>query len=113
MPGIGWNGKDNTTTMTVNIPIVLELLLAACAGLALGAVYFGGLWLTVRRLPHWRQPALLMSISFLLRLVLLASGLYLMADGHWQRYAAAVPGLLIARWWGLRRIQPTTKGFKP
>lgn len=92
--------------MTDNIAIVAELLLAASAGILLGCIYFGGLWLTIRRLTRWRQPGLTMMASLLVRLTLVAVGLYLLADGHWQRYVAAVPGLLIARWWWIGRISP-------
>jgi F1F0 ATPase subunit 2 len=92
--------------MTTNIAIAVEWLMAASVGIMLGCVYFGGLWLTIRQIPHSRQPGLAMLASLLVRLALVALGLYLLADGHWQRYAAALAGLLIARWWWIRRIAP-------
>ncbi|MGY6277741.1 N-ATPase subunit AtpR [Methylomonas sp. MgM2] len=91
--------------MTNNAYLIAELLGAACAGFALGWIYYGGLWLTVRRVAHWRQPALGMLASIAIRLTLVATGLFILADGHWQRYLAALPGLLLARWWWTRRIQ--------
>lgn len=92
--------------MTNNITIAAEWLMAASVGIMLGCVYFGGLWLTVRQIQHSRQPGLAMLTSLLVRLSVVALGLYLLADGHWQRYAAALAGLLIARWWWIRRIAP-------
>lgn len=92
--------------MTTNFAIAAEWLMAASVGIMLGCVYFGGLWLTVCRLQHSRQPGLAMLTSLLVRLALVTLGLYLLAGGHWQRYAAALAGLLIARWWWIRRIVP-------
>ncbi len=89
-----------------DMDILAELILAAAAGFGLGGLFFGGLWLTVRGVQHWRHPGLGMLASLLFRLGLLGGGLFLFADGHWQRYAATVPGLLLARWWWVRHIQP-------
>lgn len=91
--------------MTDDLTLIAELLTAASSGLALGCVYYGGLWLTVNRIVHWRQPAIGMMLSLLLRLALVAIGLYVLADGHWQRYAAALPGFLAARWWWIRHVR--------
>ena len=83
---------------------VLELIIVAGLGMVLGGIYFGGLWLTVRTATQRRQPGLIMLTSLFLRLALVGAGLYLMADGHWQRYAAALPGLLLARRLCLRTL---------
>ena len=92
--------------MTNNLSAVAELLFAAGMGVVLGSLFFGGLWLTIRLTPRWRHPGLGMLASLFLRLALVGIGLYLLADGHWQRYAAALPGLLLSRWWWVRRIEP-------
>lgn len=81
------------------------LLLSLAGGLLLGGVYFGGLWFSVKQAPHWHYPGLSMALSLLLRLALVGFGLYWLADGFWQRYAAALPGLLIARWLWLRHAR--------
>ncbi|MGR8980680.1 MAG: N-ATPase subunit AtpR [Gammaproteobacteria bacterium] len=97
------------THFDMNISII-ELSLAAFAGALLGALYFGGLWLTVRRTHTWRHPGLSLVISLFIRLAIVAICLYLVADGQWQRYLAAVPGFWAARWWWLGRINPAAKG---
>lgn len=83
-----------------------ELVLAASLGLLLGGLYFGGLWLTVRHVTRATYPGLLLTASLFLRLAMVAAGLYLLADGHWQRYLAALPGLWLARRLCVRRIAP-------
>ncbi len=85
---------------------MVELIGAALAGTLLGSFYFGGLWFTVRHAAQWRNPGLGVAASLFLRLVLVALGFYWLADGHWQRYAAAAAGLLAARWVWIRRIEP-------
>lgn len=95
--------------MNEGLALTAEWLLAAACGGLLGSVYFGGLWLTLRRVSTSRHPALLMLSSLLLRLAGVGFGLYLFADGNWQRYLAAVPGIVLARWLWIRRIEPKRK----
>lgn len=85
----------------------LYLLLALFAGMLLGWVHFGGLWLTVNHLSKSRSPALFTLGSFILRTLVVLFGLYLVADGHWQRLAAGMVGLLISRRLILVRYRPT------
>jgi len=67
------------------------------AGMALGAFFYFGLWLTVRALLATRHPVLLTLSSFWARtLVVLAGFLYLM-QGHWQYAVACVTGFLVGR----------------
>ncbi len=67
---------------------VLALAMAFTAGLGLGLFYFGGLWLTVRRLPTAKHPFRLMLGSFFLRLGISLVGFYLIISG-----SLGVPGL--------------------
>ena len=73
------------------------LLLPAAAGLALGLVYFGALWLTVRALPAARSPALLTLASLTARLALLLLGFHAVAAGRWERLLACLAGFVLAR----------------
>ena len=93
---------------------LLLLALAAIGGLALGLFFFGGLWWTVRRGVISRHPALLFTGSLILRLGVTVGGLWLLSGGDWQRLAAGLVGLLIARWLVTRwtRPRPVAEGAK-
>ena len=75
----------------------LMLALTGMAGLLLGAIFFGGLWWTVRLGVASRRPALLFLGSLLLRTVVVVAGFYFVGDGHWQRLLACLFGFVIAR----------------
>jgi F1F0 ATPase subunit 2 len=85
--------------------VTLTLLGAAAGGLVLGAVHFGGLWLTVQRLPAARRPALLALGSFVLRTVAVAGGVVLLAAGDARRVLAALAGILAARAAAVHRVR--------
>ncbi|TXT37385.1 MAG: hypothetical protein FD135_3669 [Comamonadaceae bacterium] len=81
--------------MGMNNP--LALLLAALAGTALGAFYFGGLWWTVRQTLAARQPALWVLGSLMLRMGVTMSGFYWVAGGDWRRMLSCLAGFVMAR----------------
>ncbi len=86
--------------MPVNagLPAVwLPLVAAFVAGLALGFLFFGGLWLTVKQLATAKQPALLFVASFVLRTAAVVVGVYLIGAGQWQRIAACMAGFILMR----------------
>lgn len=75
----------------------LTLVLAVMAGLLLGAIFFGGLWWTVRLAVVSRRPALLFLGSLLVRTAVVVAGFYFVGDGHWQWLLACLVGFVIAR----------------
>ena len=75
----------------------LTLILALAAGGGLGAVFFGGLWWTVRKGVSSKQPVLWIFGSLLLRGGLALTGFYFVSDGHWQRLLACLLGFVMAR----------------
>jgi F1F0 ATPase subunit 2 len=77
-----------------------------CAGLAIGALYFLGLWWTVRRLPALKAPALWVLVSFLLRSAVAVAGFYFVMQGRWQNLLICVAGFTLMRLWLVRRITP-------
>jgi F1F0 ATPase subunit 2 len=81
----------------VNDVLTLALALALATGLLLGAIFFGGLWWTVRKGVSSKRPALLFLASLLLRTAVVVAGFYVVSDGHWQRLLACVLGFTIAR----------------
>lgn len=84
----------------------LGLAIAALVGALLGAFHFGGLWWTVRRIASARRPAALALASYIVRLAVVGAGLFLVMDGRWERLAAALAGLLVARFVVVRRTVP-------
>jgi len=80
--------------------MTFDPLLIACAfafGAAVGGLYFGGLWLTVRCLATARHPKKLLVISYGLRLSLLLAAFYPLAQQGPAAVAAAMVGLLLSR----------------
>ncbi len=74
-----------------------ELIGALMAGLLLGALFFGGLWWTVRQGLLSRTPALWFGLSAVVRTGVLFTGLYFIARGSLVSLLVCVLGLLIAR----------------
>ena len=87
-------------------------LLAGLAGLALGVVFFGGLWWTVLKAASSGHPARWFLGSALLRGAIVLPGFFLLSGGHWQRLVGALVGFIVARlgviW--LTRPMPETAG---
>ena len=75
----------------------LSLALAFATGVLLGAIFFGGLWWTVRKGLSSTQPALWFLGSLLLRTSIALAGFYLIARGHWERLLVCLVGFMIAR----------------
>jgi F1F0 ATPase subunit 2 len=75
----------------------LRLVLACGAGAVLGAMFFGGLWWTVRKGVSSRQPALWFVGSLLLRMGIVLAGFYLVSGGHWERLMLCLVGFVMAR----------------
>ena len=88
--------------------IAIHLSLAVMAGLALGLFYFGGLWLTVKKIPCSGKPVTFLFGSFALRLMVTLYGLYLVMDGELLRLLACFAGFLLMRIVLTRRLGPAS-----
>ena len=75
----------------------LSLVLAWMTGVLLGAVFFGGLWWTVRRGLSSKRPVFWFLGSLLLRTSIILAGFYVVSGGHWERLLACLFGFVIAR----------------
>lgn len=75
----------------------VTLVLAGIAGILLGALFFGGLWLTVRTGVSSKRPALWFLGSLLLRTGIVLAGFYFVSGGHWKRLVACLLGFVLAR----------------
>lgn len=76
---------------------MLGLIVSLIAGVGLGAVFYGGLWWTVRRGLSSPRPALWFFGSLLLRTFVTLGGFYLVSDGLWQRLLLCLLGFVLAR----------------
>jgi F1F0 ATPase subunit 2 len=76
---------------------ILLLALALSAGMLLGAVFFGGLWWTVRMGVSSEQPVFWFFGSLLLRMGVALAGFYFVSGGHWERLLLCLVGFVIAR----------------
>ncbi len=75
----------------------LTLILSLLAGGALGIIFFGGLWWTVRKGISSKRPALWFVGSLLLRTSIILGGFYLVSSNHWERLLLCLVGFFVAR----------------
>ncbi len=76
---------------------VLLLALALSVGVLLGAIFFGGLWWTVRKGVSSEQLAFWFFGSLLLRMSIALTGFYFVSGGQWGRLLLCLVGFVIAR----------------
>ena len=75
----------------------LSLAFALAAGILLGAMFYGGLWWTVRRGVSSKRVALWFLGSLLLRIGVALAGFYFVAGGNWERLLLCLLGFVMAR----------------
>jgi F1F0 ATPase subunit 2 len=73
------------------------LVLTGMAGIGLGAIFYGGLWWTVRKGVSADQPALWFFASWLLRTGIALAGFYFVGGGHVSRLLACLAGFAVSR----------------
>ena len=76
---------------------ILNVIPALVAGVSLGAIFFGGLWWTVRRGVSSTRPARWFFGSLLLRTSITLVGFYVVSNGHWERLLLCLLGFTIGR----------------
>ncbi len=76
---------------------VFGLSIVFAIGLALGFLFYGALWLTVRRLPFSRRPVFLSVASFFARIAIVVLGFYVVMGGRWERLVVCLLGFLLMR----------------
>src|ERR1035437_8068791 len=99
MRGIGSRRKTRpcTTKRRITMNESLILAFALVVGLLLGAIFFGGLWWTVRKGISSKSPALWFLGSMVLRMGIVLAGFYFIGRGDWQRLVTCLLGFIIAR----------------
>ena len=73
------------------------LMLALFVGILLGAIFYGGLWWTVRRIVSSKAPGIWLIGSFVLRSMIAVGGFLFVARGDWRSILACFIGFLAAR----------------
>jgi F1F0 ATPase subunit 2 len=81
--------------MTINE--LMTLGLAWIAGGALGLIFFGGLWWSVRKGLGSGTPVVWFFAGLILRVGLTLAGFYFVGADDWQRLAACLLGFVMAR----------------
>lgn len=76
---------------------ILNLTLAFIAGMALGMIFFGGLWFTVKKAVAAKTPAVWFFASFFLRVGVVMFGFYYISTVGWQPLIVSVLGFVVAR----------------
>ena len=87
----------------------LILALELVAGLLLGAIFFGGLWWTVRKGIASRYAALWFLTSMLTRMGIVLAGFYFVGHGDWRRLASCLLGFIVARFAVMRLTRPSVE----
>lgn len=75
------------------LPMVVSLM----AGVTLGVLFYGGLWITIQRLMMTRHPVAVTLGSLLFRTTIVLAGLVLVTRGRWQNALACLAGFVIGR----------------
>ena len=75
----------------------MSLAPAFAVGVLLGAIFFGGLWLTVIGGLTSERPALWFSVSMLARTGLALGGFYFVGRDNWERWLLCLLGFVLAR----------------
>lgn len=88
----------------------LQTLVLFLVGAVLGLIFYGGLWLTVHRLPTARHPVWLTLSSFWIRVGVVIFGLLLVVKGGWQHGLISVVGFTAARFSVSRYLIPLPRG---
>lgn len=91
----------------------IMLILAGGAGALLGALFFGGLWWTVRKGLSSTRPARWFLGGLLLRAGIVLAGFHILAGGRWQRLAACLLGFALARWLATRLARTRLEARPP
>lgn len=76
---------------------LVSLVGGAVAGALLGVLFFGGLWLTLRRIGSARHPGLLVLGSYLARLTLAGVGFLFLARAGAAPLLAGLVGFVAVR----------------
>lgn len=75
----------------------LYMLVALFAGILLGFLFFGGLWVSTRKSITSKTPVLWILGSFIVRTGVTLIGFYYVSNGNWKRLLICLLGFIVAR----------------
>lgn len=82
------------------------MITALLFGICLGAVYFGGLWMTVKLLPAVQRLTLvIIVVSYLIRITLTMAGFYYILVIDWKQFVSCAIGFILVRQLIMRRVR--------
>lgn len=76
---------------------LINTLPSLLAGIILGVIFFGGLWLTIQKGLRSKNSALIFVGSFIIRMAIILSGFYFVVQYGWKNMIVCLLGFLIAR----------------
>jgi F1F0 ATPase subunit 2 len=91
----------------------LSLAISLAGGFGAGVVFFGGLWLTVRRLDGLRNPAVVVLLSSVARLAFVLAAFWWLSRGGLAQLAVCLTGFLIARFVLIRTVRKSAPADPP
>ncbi len=76
---------------------IIYIIIVFICGIILGIIFFGGLWLTIKKSVTSKMPGLLFIASFFIRTGITLLGFYFLAANNWKNMAACLVGFVISR----------------
>jgi F1F0 ATPase subunit 2 len=87
----------------------ITILFALASGALTGLVYFGGLWLTLKKIAEYKLSYSLLFLSFAVRLAIVLLVFYALVIYHWAYLAIALVAFLAMRQFLLATLGKTDK----
>lgn len=85
----------------------LVLALSVIAGVGVGALFFGGLWWTLRKALVSSHAAVWFLGSLIVRTTIVLAAFFAIGRGNWQRMAGCLVGFIIGRFMVLQLTRGT------
>ncbi len=92
---------------------LLSMAFSLVGGFAAGLVFFGGLWLTVRNLGTMKHPALVVFLSFFMRIALALGLIWWLSRGDIIHLALCLAGFLAARFVLIKAVRSSAPPDQP
>jgi F1F0 ATPase subunit 2 len=91
----------------------LALTISLAGGFGAGVIFFGGLWLTVRRLDRLRYPGVVFLLSSVARLALVLAVFWWLSRDGLPQLALCLTGFIIARFVLIRTVRKSAPAEPP